>query len=67
MEQEVELQRYRDYTAVVQTNMARLLSSYFGVDWTLPNYIEFMYPDRIVEDKQTFEDIKAHILKRLSE
>jgi len=67
LEEEVELQRYRDYTAVVETNIGRLLCSYFGAEWPLPNYIEFMYPGRIKEDHQTFEDIKAHILKRLSE
>ena len=39
-----------------------------GGEWTMPNYFEYMYPERKTQEKkESFEDIRAHLLKRLNE
>lgn len=52
---------------MVQANIGKLLCAYLGGEWTMPNYIEFMYPDKVKKGPQTFEEIKNHVLKRLTE
>ena len=56
---------YRDYVALTQTNIARLLAGYMGAEWKMPNYIELMYPE--MKEEQTTKDVVEHILDRLNE
>lgn len=67
LESELQAEKYRDYTAVIQASIARMLCGYFGGEWQMPEYMEFMYPWRTKVKEQTFEEIKAHVLKRLTE
>ena len=37
-----------------------------GGDWPLPNYGEYMYPERHKEDTQSYEEIKQSLIARLT-
>ena len=37
-----------------------------GWDWPLPNYGEYMYPERQKEDTQSYEEIKQSLIARLT-
>lgn len=58
--------RYRDYTAITQNSIARLLAGYLGADYQMPNYIEFMYPELTrKQDTRTAEQIAQGLVDRL--
>ena len=39
-----------------------------GADWPMPDYAEYMYPElKAKNESQSYEDIKTHILMRLTE
>ena len=67
LEDELRQERYSDYLMYVQINTGRLLCGFMGGEWPMPDYAEYMYPGRKAKEPETYEDIKAHILKRLSE
>lgn len=65
LEDEERDERYRDYVAVTQTNIARLLSAYLGAEWQMPDYVELMHPE--LRPKETKEQVIGHLLDRLQE
>lgn len=67
MEEEERDDIYRDYVALTQTNIARRLYEYLGVEWTMPNYIELMYPEIKTKEEPTTKDVVEHIMKKLDE
>ena len=66
MEEAEQDRKYRDYTAITQNSIARLLAAYLGADYSLPNYAEFMYPELTQKaDTRTAQEIAQNIADRL--
>lgn len=42
-----------------------MLCSYFGGEWQMPEYMDFMYPWRKKPQEQTYGEIKQNLLERL--
>ena len=57
---------YRDYVALTQTNIARLLAAYLGAEYKMPDYMGLMYPDNKTGEPTT-QDVIDHILGKLDE
>ena len=67
MEEDERDDIYRDYVALTQTNIARLLAGYMGADWKMPDYVELLYPESKAKKEPTEEEVVNHILEKLSE
>ena len=65
MDEVEQERRYRDYTAITQNNLARLLAAYLGADYGMPEYIEFMYPELKEKDKRSMAQIAQDIVGKL--
>lgn len=63
-EEERRRQLCADYTATTLGMIGKLLG---GETWTMPSYIEMAYPDKAAIDTRSAEEIKADILRRLTE
>lgn len=57
-------QKYKDYVAVTQRGLLGILGAYYGADISLPQYVEYMYPETVKHE--TSEEIKSRIIKALT-
>ena len=65
LEEDHKAELYRDYVAVTQTNIGRLLCAYLGGEWSMPDYMELMHPE--LKKHETKEEIIDGILTKLRE
>ena len=67
LDEDDKQRKYNDYVAIVQSLIGQVLCAYMGGDWPLPNYGEYMYPERQKEDTQSYEEIKQSLIARLTQ
>ena len=54
-----------DYIAVAQSTVAHMIGAYLGAEIGLPNYIEYMYPDKVKKDTRTSKEIIGDLIDKL--
>lgn len=67
MLEEIDIETRRmDYMAVTQSAITRLLASYIGADYRMPDYMAYMYPDMVHDDKRTADEVVSDLRRKLA-